>query len=50
MKYTTKILRGGEYAAPEMEICLVKAERGFEANMPGITINPWESDNDSLEF
>lgn len=49
MKHTSTILKG-DYTAPEMEVCLVKAERGFEASMPGITIKPWESDDDSLEF
>lgn len=50
MNYKTKNLRGGEYAAPAMEVCLVVAERGFEASMPGVTINPWEREEDTLEF
>lgn len=50
MKYTTKTLREGEYTAPELDVCSVAAEQGFTASMPGVTINPWESDNDSLEF
>lgn len=45
-----KLSRGGEYTAPAMEVCLVVAERGFEASMPGVTINPWEREEDTLEF
>ena len=36
------------YKAPSIEIHAVKVEAGFEASVPGVTINPWESDNDSL--
>ena len=39
-----------EYTTPEVNVCMVKAERGFEASMPGVTINPWEREEDSLEF
>ena len=46
MKRTTIM----EYTAPEVEVCSVKAERGFEASMPGVTINPWEREEDSLQF
>ena len=49
MKKTKNTFRES-YAAPEMEVCSVKAEAGFEASMPGVTIKPWESDDDSLEF
>ena len=40
----------GAYAAPSIEIHAVSVEAGFEASMPGVTINPWESDDDTLEF
>ena len=46
MKRTTIM----EYTAPMEEVCSVKAERGFEASMPGVTINPWEREEDSLQF
>ena len=46
MKRTTIM----EYTAPMVEVCAVKAERGFEASMPGVTINPWEREEDSLQF
>ncbi|MBR2032504.1 MAG: hypothetical protein IKA04_09895 [Alistipes sp.] len=49
MKRLTNTLEGG-YVTPEMEVCSVKAEAGFEASMPSVTIKPWESDDDSLEF
>ena len=39
-----------EYTTPEVEVCSVVVERGFEASMPGVTINPWEREEDSLEF
>ncbi len=29
MKYTSEILRGGEYSAPEVDVCSVKVEAGF---------------------
>ncbi len=29
MKYTTNFLRGGDYTAPEMEICSFEVEQGF---------------------
>ena len=32
MKHT-KILRGGDYTAPEMEVCSVDAEVGFNASL-----------------
>ena len=38
----------GIYFAPSIDLCEVKVEAGFEASMPGVTINPWESDDDSL--
>ena len=49
MKHTSTILKG-DYTAPEMEVLSVNAEQGFSASMPGVTIKPWEEDNDSLEF
>lgn len=38
------------YEAPNFDVVLAVVERGFEASMPGVTINPWESEDDSLEF
>lgn len=38
------------YNAPSITLCEVKVEAGFEASLPGVTISPWESDDDSLEF
>jgi hypothetical protein len=35
MKYTTKILRGRDYAAPEMEVCSFEVEQGFSASLGG---------------
>ena len=46
MKRTTFM----EYTTPEVNVCMVKAERGFEASMPGVTINPWEREEGTLEF
>ena len=48
MKRTYK--SDGVYTAPEVSIYSVEAERGFEASLPGVTINPWEREEDSLEF
>ena len=48
MKHTNNVK--GAYTTPEMDVCSVKVESGFETSMPGVTINPWESDNDTLEF
>ena len=48
MKHTYNVK--GTYTTPKMDVCSVKVESGFEASMPGVTINPWESDNDTLEF
>ena len=39
-----------EYTTPKVNVCLVKAERGFEASMPGVTIKPWEPEDDTLQF
>ena len=36
------------YTTPSIDLYEVKVEAGFEASMPGVTINPWESDDDSL--
>lgn len=38
------------YEAPNFDVVLAVVERGFEASMPGVTITPWESEDDSLEF
>jgi hypothetical protein len=38
------------YEAPNFDVVLAVVERGFEASMPGVKINPWESEDDSLEF
>ena len=38
------------YEAPNFDVVLAAVERGFEASLPGVSINPWESDGDSLEF
>ncbi len=43
-------INGGEYATPSIDIYEVRVEAGFEASMPGVTINPWESEGDKLEF
>ena len=47
----SKCFAAGAYCAPTVELCEVVAERGFQASLPGTTINPWESDNDaSIQF
>lgn len=33
MKQTTKNLRGGDYASPEMELCSTIVENGFSASL-----------------
>ena len=33
MKHTAKILRGLDYTAPEMEVCSVVAEAGYQASL-----------------
>ena len=38
------------YEAPNFDVVLAAVERGFEASMPDVTINPWEREDDSLEF
>ncbi len=43
-------IKGGGYDSPSIDICNVKVEAGFESSLQGITISPWESDNDSLEL
>jgi hypothetical protein len=50
MKNSTKNFVGKEYAVPTIETYSVNVEQGFQASVPGVTINPWESDNDTLEF
>lgn len=45
-----QIFNEGAYVAPSIEIYAVHVEAGFEASLPGVTINPWESDDDTLEF
>ena len=47
MKHTYK---NGAYTAPEVKVCSVMVESGYEASMPGVTIKPWEGENDSLQF
>ena len=42
------IVRVDGYSTPSIDLYEVKVEAGFEASMPGVTINPWESDDDSL--
>ena len=49
MKHTANF-QDAVYSAPQVDVCSVKVESGFEASMPGVTINPWESEGDSLEF
>ena len=41
-----------EYVAPEVEVISAVVEHGFSASasLPGVTIDPWEEDDDSLEF
>lgn len=39
-----------EYVAPEVEVISAVVEHGFSASLPGVTIDPWESEDDSLEF
>lgn len=48
MKRTYKV--NGGYTAPAMKLYSVKVESGYQASMPGVTINPWESESDSLQF
>lgn len=48
MKHTYNVK--GAYTAPELDVCSVKVESGFEASMPGVTINPWEREDGTLEF
>lgn len=43
-------IKEGFYNTPSVDIVEVVAERGFEASIPGVSISPWESDNDSLEL
>lgn len=50
MKKTISMNLGGAYAAPEMQLCSIKVEAGFEASMPGVTIDPWEREEGTLEF
>ena len=33
MNYTTNILRGEYYSAPEVKVCLVEAEMGYQASL-----------------
>ncbi len=44
------IAKTEEYHAPMIIYCSVYAEMGFQASLPNISIAPWESDDDSLEF
>ena len=45
-----KFITSEEYTAPELEVVSAVVEEGFTASLPGVTINPWEKDDDSLEF
>lgn len=38
------------YVAPCVEVCSAVVEAGYSASMPGVTINPWEREDDTLEF
>lgn len=38
------------YLTPLISIYYVCVEAGFETSLPSISIAPWESDADSLEF
>ena len=38
------------YTAPRVEVCSAVVESGYQASMPGVTIKPWESEEDSLQF
>ena len=38
------------YTAPRVEVCSAAVEAGYSASMPGVTINPWEREDDTLEF
>ena len=49
MKNTNKMWEH-TYAAPEVKVCSVEVEAGYSASIPGVTINPWEREEDSLEF
>lgn len=39
-----------DYSAPAIDICNTCVEKGFSASVPGVSILPWGSDNDSLEL
>lgn len=43
-----KFITSEEYTAPELEVVSAVVEEGF--SLSGVTINPWESEDDSLEF
>ena len=38
------------YEAPNFDVVLAVVERGFEASLPGVSINPWVIEDDSLVF
>lgn len=50
MTVNSKIFGGGKYNAPEIEMYESVVERGFEESIEGVAINPWEIDNDELNF
>lgn len=50
MTVNSKILGGGKYNAPEIETYESVVERGFEESIERIGINPWETDQDELNF
>ena len=39
----------GAYKTPSLYIYTICAEQGFGTSLPGITIKPWEDDDDTLE-
>lgn len=41
---------GGKYTAPEIEMYESVVERGFEESFDRIAINPWETDDEELNF
>lgn len=45
-----KFITSEEYTAPELEVVSAVVEHGFSASLPGVTIDSWEREDDSLEF
>ena len=46
----TPNIEGRGYSAPAINIYTTCVENGFSASIPGVSILPWGSDNDSLEL